>query len=213
MPQFPSTRHVLAADCQRCPSLVDSRTCISWGTGNREAAVLVVGEAPGAGDPDADRWRGGNWTGKAYTTRHSGRQIRELLETIGIDDAYYTNAVKCFPADPEDPTTNREPTATERANCRPYLRQEIDSVDPTVVLATGKHATKSVLARTDHTLDGFLDHVLEPVQCSALETWLVPLIHPSYQAVWIARLGYDRDEYLDALRETLVELGVLGGDG
>ena len=209
MPNFPTTRHVLESDCQRCPQLVESRACISWATGSLEAPVLVVGEAPGAGTPEADRWAGGNWTGKAYTARHSGRRIRTMLESLGVDAAY-TNAVKCFPADPNNPSTNREPTADERANCRPYLRQEIELIEPTAILTTGKHATQSVLALERRELEsGFLETVLEPIRCRSLETWLLPVVHPSYQDVWIGRLGYDPDTYLAAIGSELEAIGAL----
>jgi len=211
MAEFPDrdTRNVLAADCRHCPALVDARECISWGNGPRDAAVVVVGEAPGAGDPDAERWQGGNHTGLAYTSRHSGRTVRELCSDVGFDvaaDCYFTNAVKCFPSDGEG--SNREPTATERDNCRPYLRAELDAVGPAAVLATGKHATASLLAVEERSLDGFLDAVLEPVACPALGTTMVPLVHPSYQAVWISRLEYDYDGYVAAVRETLSEVGI-----
>ncbi|WP_226004764.1 uracil-DNA glycosylase [Natrinema salinisoli] len=206
-PPYPSDRNVLEPDCTRCPALADSRECISWGTGDLDADVVVVGEAPGYGNPEADRWQGGNWTGKAYTSRHSGRRIRRMVDDVGYgDDSYYTNAVKCFPADPEDPTSNREPTPEERATCRTHLLTELESIDPSVVLATGKHATKTVLAAEDRDLEGFLDSVLEPVRCERLDVWLVPILHPSYQDVWIGRLGYEPEEYLEAIGETLDEL-------
>ncbi|MFC6768033.1 uracil-DNA glycosylase [Natrinema soli] len=206
-PVYPNDRNVLESDCTRCPALVESRECISWGTGNLDADIVVVGEAPGYGNPDADRWRGGNWTGKAYTSRHSGRRIRQMVDEIGDgDDAYFTNAVKCFPAEPDDPTSNREPTPEERANCRTHLLTELEEVDPTVVLATGKHATKTVLAAEEQTLEGFIDSVLEPVRCERLDVWLLPILHPSYQDVWIGRLGYEPEEYLEAIGETLDEL-------
>ncbi|QSX00692.2 uracil-DNA glycosylase [Haloterrigena alkaliphila] len=206
-PPFPTTRNVLQPNCQRCPALVEHRECISWGTGPLDASVLVVGEAPGAGIPEADRWQGGNWTGKAYTSRHSGRRIRRMLERVDYgDDAYYTNAVKCFPADPDDPTSNREPTPEERTNCRTHLLTEIETIDPDVVLATGKHATTSVLAAEDRELERFIETVLEPVRCERLETTLVPILHPSYQDVWIGRLGYEPEAYLAAIGETLEDL-------
>lgn len=210
MPEFPDTdaRNALADDCRRCPALVDCRERIAWGNGPADASLVVVGEAPAAGDPTADRWRGGNLTGSAYTSRRSGRKIRELVADAGYaGDAYYTNAVKCFPADPDDPSDNREPTPEERANCRPYLVEEIREIDPLAVLATGKHAAKSVLAVEGRDLDGLLDAVLEPVDCERLGTTLVPLVHPSYQEIWIGRLGHTREEYVAAIRETLSDLG------
>lgn len=206
MATYPEQRHERAEDCQRCPTLVEGRECISWGTGPLDAAVVVVGEAPGAGDPEADRWQGGNWTGMAYTSRHSGRRIRDLLAEAGYPDAYFTNAVKCFPADGEG--SNREPTAEERANCRPYLRREIGTVDPDVVVPTGKHATTSVFALEGIELDGFLEAVLEPVECSSLDTTVLPLVHPSYQNIWIPRLDHTRESYRDALASILDDLTV-----
>ena len=203
VPEFPAKRHVLEADCPRCPALVDARERISWGTGDPDADVLVIGEAPGYGNPDADRWKGGNWTGKAYTSRHSGRRIRTMLAEVGHPDAYFTNAVKCFPASEDDPTTNREPTAEERETCRSHLLAELEGVSPAVVLATGKHATTTVLEAEGEELGGFLDAVLEPIRCERLGVWLLPILHPSYQDVWIGRLGYDSEGYLEALEDAL----------
>lgn len=224
-PDFPDSddAHVLEADCARCPALVESRTRIAWGNGPADADVIVVGEAPAAGDPEADRWQGGNHTGLAYTSRHSGRRIRRLFAAIGYADrTYYTNAVKCFPraavegdngddggescdgggdADP----TNREPTAAELTACRDHLRTEIERVDPAVVVPTGKHATASLLAGEDREIDGFLDLVLERLPLPSMGTDAVPILHPSYQEVWLARLGYDEAEYRASLADQLPE--------
>ncbi|QIB72980.1 uracil-DNA glycosylase [Halogeometricum borinquense] len=200
---FPETEStfVLDADCTRCPELVACRTRISWGNGSRDASVMVVGEAPGAGDSDAEQWQGGNHTGMAYTTRHSGRRIRKLIAAAGHADAYYTNAVKCFPCDGDG--SNREPTATERANCRMHLETELDAIEPEVVVSTGKHATATMLAFDGRELDGFLDTVLDPVELDAFDVMLLPLLHPSYQDVWLSRLGYTESEYREAIRERL----------
>ncbi|MFA9516537.1 uracil-DNA glycosylase family protein [Halopenitus sp. H-Gu1] len=217
-PRFPDRRHVVEPDCSRCGALSEDRTHISWGTGPLDADVMVVGEAPAAGDPEADRWRGGNWTGKAYTSRHSGRRIRRLFADLGYGDrCYYTNAVKCFPRDRDAETiTNREPTREERATCRAHLQTEIDRIDPTVICPTGRHATASVFALGDRDLDGFLESVLEATEMGIevaevgfesiggrIDTTIIPLLHPAYQDVWRARLGYDDDEYRAAIAEAL----------
>lgn len=207
MATFPDSgeRNVLAEDCRRCPSLVEGRTCISWGVGSLDATLVVVGEAPGAGDPSADRWQGGNHTGMAYTARHSGRRIRDLFESLGYapGDLYFTNAVKCFPADGSG--SNREPTSEERDNCRPFLLEEIEQVAPTCVVPTGRHATESLLAGTDRHLDRFLDAVLDPIEIEDLPP-ILPLLHPSYQDVWISRLGFSPAEYEAAIAAALAEL-------
>lgn len=202
----PENRRELAADCRRCPALADARTRISWGVGADDATLAVIGEAPGAGNPDADRWRGGNHTGMAYTSRHSGRRIRGLFESLGYtpDELYFTNAVKCFPSDGSG--SNREPTAEERANCRPYLRSELDAVDPTGVVPTGRHATASLLSVVDRSLDWFLDAVLTPIETDRLPP-IVPVLHPSYRDVWAARLGYDAEGYKQAVGAALEAVG------
>ena len=190
----PDDRLVLDPDCSRCPALVESRERISWGTGPRDASVLVVGEAPGAGDPAAETWKGGNHTGCAYTSRHSGRRIRRLLAALGYgDDCLFTNAVKCHPAG------NRDPTAEELANCRGHLEAEIDAVAPAVVVTTGRHATTTLLAFEGVELDGFLDAVCEPVECPTLGVTCLPILHPSYQAVWLSRLDLTEDEYRERI--------------
>jgi uracil-DNA glycosylase family 4 len=199
-PAFPDGPNVLEPGCERCPDLVDGRECISWGTGPRDAPVMVVGEAPGAGAPDAETWRGGNYTGMAYTTRHSGRRVRRLFDALGYDP-YYTNAVKCFPSDGAG--SNREPTAEERATCRRHLLTEVERVAPEVVVATGRHATESLLAVEEESLDGFVDSVLDPRPLPSLGTTLLPLLHPSYQDVWLSRLGLDEAEYRDRIAAVL----------
>lgn len=141
----------------------------------------------------------------AYTSRHSGRQVRELVADLDCGTGYYTNAVECFPADRAGPSDNRDPTADERANCRLYPVEEIEDVDPEVVLATGSHATRSVLSATGRSLDGgFVEAALDPVALPELGTTLVPVLHPSDEAVWRARLGYEeRGTYVAAVRTAL----------
>ncbi|MFB6161422.1 MAG: uracil-DNA glycosylase family protein [Haloferacaceae archaeon] len=236
-PRRPDAENALVRDpgCARCPALVGCRTEIAWGNGPRDAALVVVGEAPAAGDPDADRWRGGNLTGLAYTSRHSGRRVRTLVAALGLGGrAFYTNAVKCFPcagseaegeagvegprsSDGADPAsaTNREPTDAERAACRDHLLAEVRTVAPDAILATGKHATASLLAAEGRSLDGFLDLVATVLDCPTVGAPVVPALHPSYEAVWRSRLGYDAAGYRAALADALRTAGVAGvrGDG
>lgn len=204
-PEFPDSDSALVVepDCERCPALAECRNRIAWGNGPLDAEVMVVGEAPGAGNPEAERWKGGNWTGMAYTAQHSGRRIRETMATVGYPDSFYTNAVNCFPADPEDPSTNREPTAEELRTCRDHLRTELDRVDPAAVVTTGKHATASLLAFENERVEGFVDGVLEPRKLGSLDATLVPVLHPAYRDVWLSRLGYEKAAYLEELGRVL----------
>ncbi len=86
MVTFPddSHRNSLATTCHRYPRLRESRTCIAWGNGSLQATLVIVGEAPSEGNPDATQWQGGNHTGMAYTSRRSGRKIRTLFASLGF---------------------------------------------------------------------------------------------------------------------------------
>ncbi|MGA9401594.1 uracil-DNA glycosylase family protein, partial [Haladaptatus sp.] len=115
-----------------------------------------------------------------------------------------TNAVKCFPEG--DDGSNREPRAEELANCFDHLRTEIERVDPSVVVTTGKHATKLLFDFESIRMNGFLERVLSPVECERLGVTVLPLLHPSYENVWRKRLGYDRPEYVAAIGSELSAL-------
>lgn len=117
------------------------------------------------------------------------------------------NAVKGFAADPEDLTTDREPTAAERRRCRSHLTTELDQVDPAVVVTTGRHVTASVLSLGGHSINRFLDLGSEPRPVPGREATLLPLLHPSNRNDWRSRLGYaDRDKYVTAIGVTLDQL-------
>jgi uracil-DNA glycosylase family 4 len=198
----PDDRLVLDPGCARCADLVESREHIAWGVGPREAEVVVVGEAPGAGDPEAEQWRGGKRTGVAVTSRHSGRRVRETMAAVGYAErTFYTNAVKCFPSDGAG--SNREPTAAERETCRTHLLAEFEQVAPAAVVTTGRHATRSVLSVEGREVDGFVDSVLDPVRCESLGLTVIPLLHPSYRDVWLGRLDLSLSAYRDELQAVL----------
>ena len=86
------------------------------------------------------------------------------------------------------------------------VRDVIEQVDPDVVVPTGKHATTSVLALEDRTVDSFLDTVLDPIDCPELGVTVVPLLHPSYRDVWVSRLGHTNDSYEQRVADVLREV-------
>lgn len=100
--------------------------------------------------------------------------------------------MNCFP--PE----NRDLTSEELANCRTYISVEVGTVAPQAVLPTGKYATETMLALDGEPLDGLLDCVLEPRESDFHVVPVVPLLHLSYQEVWLSRLGYESNGYIDA---------------
>lgn len=71
------------------------------------------------------------------------------------------------------------------------------------MVTTGRHATESIFSLEGISYEGFIETVLDPMDCPALGTVAVPLLHPSYQDVWRSRLGYAASEYRAAVADTL----------
>jgi uracil-DNA glycosylase family 4 len=121
-------------ECTLCEALVESRSRIVDGTGDPDADVVFVGEAPGEYE-DAE--------GEPFVGR-SGDVLDDALADAGLsrEAVRITNCVRCRP--PE----NRDPTEEELANCRPYLDRELAAVDPVVVVALGKVPAEHLLGRS-----------------------------------------------------------------
>jgi DNA polymerase len=119
--------------CERCDELVACRSRIVNGTGPADADLLFVGEAPGEHEDE----RGEPFVGRSGDVLDDG--LREA--GLGRGDVRITNCVRCRPPD------NRDPTDAELANCRGYLEQEIDRVDPEAVVTLGKVPAEHLLDR------------------------------------------------------------------
>ncbi|MCC5793915.1 MAG: uracil-DNA glycosylase [Chromatiales bacterium] len=122
-----------AASCTGCP-LHASRTQVVFGTGDRAARWMVIGEAPGA-DEDA---QGEPFVGRA------GRLLNEMLRSLGLtrEQVYIANILKCRPPG------NRDPQPDEVSACASLLARQLDLVRPGVILCVGRIAAQSLLATT-----------------------------------------------------------------
>ncbi|MBI4211264.1 MAG: uracil-DNA glycosylase [Deltaproteobacteria bacterium] len=116
--------------CQKC-RLCTGRTNIVFGVGNPDAKLMFVGEAPGR-DEDA---QGEPFVGRA------GQLLNKIIEAMGFkrSDVYIGNIAKCRPPD------NRQPAADEMAACMPYLRKQIDIIDPKIIVCLGATAIQGLL--------------------------------------------------------------------
>jgi uracil-DNA glycosylase family 4 len=116
--------------CTRCP-LSQSRTQAVFGVGNRQAGLMIVGEAPGYHE---DR-QGEPFVGRA------GQLLTAMLASIGLsrEQVFIANVLKCRP-----PNT-RDPQAAEVAECTPYLNRQIELVQPRLLLALGRFAAHCLL--------------------------------------------------------------------
>jgi DNA polymerase len=120
-----------ACNCQKCP-LAPTRTNVVVERGDRNAKILIIGEAPG----EQEDLSGLPFVGK------SGQLLDKILESVGFDtnkDIYVCNTVKCRPPN------NRVPTEIETTTCKPYLLEQIRLVDPKIILLTGATSLKSIL--------------------------------------------------------------------
>jgi DNA polymerase len=102
-----------------------------FGVGDRQARLMIIGEAPGA---DEDR------LGEPFVGR-AGQLLNAMLAAIGLarEQVYIANIVKCRPPG------NRDPHADEAAACRGYLDRQIALVRPRLILAVGGVAAKNLL--------------------------------------------------------------------
>jgi len=117
--------------CRHCP-LCETRTRTVFGAGNREADLMLVGEAPGA---DEDR-QGEPFVGRA------GQLLTRMLEAIGLsrEQVFIANVLKCRPPG------NRDPRSDEIGACNPYLQRQIELVAPRVILTLGRISAHHLLA-------------------------------------------------------------------
>jgi uracil-DNA glycosylase family 4 len=157
---WPELRARVAA-CTRC-TLCSTRTQTVFGVGNPAADWLIVGEAPGA---EEDR-QGEPFVGRA------GQLLNSMLRAIGLarEQVYIANVLKCRPPG------NRDPSASEAAECLPFLEQQIALLKPKIMLAVGRIASQNLL-RTDLTL-GRLRQQVHRFGLSQVP--LVVTYHPAY---------------------------------
>jgi DNA polymerase len=127
--------------CTKCPHLVKSRTQVVFGVGNPEAELMFVGEAPGE---DEDK-QGEPFVGKA------GQLLTKIIETMGFarGDVYIANVLKCRPDMPPGMSGNRKPKAEEMQVCLPYLREQIDIIQPRLLVALGNTAMEGLIGSTE----------------------------------------------------------------
>ena len=119
-------------NCQKC-KLCTNRKHIVFGTGNKNAEVMFIGEGPGA-DEDT---QGIPFVGKA------GQLMNKAFEGLGLvrQEVYIANIVKCRPP------ANRVPEVDEAEACLDYLRNQVILVKPKIIVLLGSTALKNILGK------------------------------------------------------------------
>src|SRR5436305_6792483 len=123
--------------CTKCQHLVCSRTQTVFGVGNPDADLMFIGEAPGA---DEDQ-QGEPFVGRA------GQLLTRIIKAMNFarEDVYIANILKCRPDTPPGSFGNRPPTTAEMQTCRPYLLEQIEIIQPSVLVALGAVAVEGLL--------------------------------------------------------------------
>ena len=117
-------------DCQRC-KLSAHRTQIVFGTGNPNAELVFVGEAPGADEDE----QGLPFVGRA------GKLLNRLIDSVGMrrEDVYICNIIKCRPPG------NRTPEKDEIDTCKPFVFRQIGVLRPRLLCCLGAPALRTML--------------------------------------------------------------------
>jgi uracil-DNA glycosylase len=127
--------------CAKCPHLAASRHSVVFGVGNPQADLMFVGEAPGV-DEDL---QGEPFVGRA------GELLTRIIQTMGFrrSDVFIANVLKCRPDMPDGASGNRPPTPEEMETCLPYLRKQIELIQPKVMVALGGVAMRGLFGKTE----------------------------------------------------------------
>jgi uracil-DNA glycosylase len=152
-----------ARGCTRCPQLAATRHTVVFGSGNADANLMFVGEAPGKNEDE----QGLPFVGQA------GKLLDRLLGEIGLQrsDVFICNTLKCRPPG------NRDPHPVEIENCQEYLLQQVALIEPHVICTLGNFATK--LLRADPTGITRLHGREEVRVIGSRAVHLYPIFHPA----------------------------------
>ena len=168
-------------ECRRCP-LYATRTQVVFGSGNADADLMFVGEAPGFHEDQ----QGIPFVGAA------GKLLDKLLDEIGMSrgDVFIANVLK------SRPPGNRDPQLEEIEACKPYLTRQIELIEPRVICTLGNFSTKLLTRRQDGITRVHgrpQDHVI-----AGLPIRIYPIYHPA--------AGLRSTAMLETLREDFRQL-------
>lgn len=146
-------------DCTRC-KLHKGRKTIVFGSGNPRAALVFVGEGPGADEDE----QGLPFVGRA------GQLLTRMIEAMGLtrDEVYICNIIMCRPPG------NRNPEPDEIASCEPFLIGQLLAIQPKLICALGTFAAQTLL-RTKEPISKLRGRFFRYQGIP-----LLPTFHPAY---------------------------------
>jgi DNA polymerase len=170
-------------ECTRC-KLHKGRKNIVFGVGSPKARLVFVGEAPGE-DEDI---QGEPFVGKA------GQLLTKMIEAMGLQrsDVYICNTVKCRPPN------NRNPEPDELEACEGFLKGQLASLEPEVIVTLGKFAAQALL-RDQSPISRLRGNWR---QYEGIP--LMPTFHPAY----LLRSPGEKGKVWDDLKQVMKKLGL-----
>jgi DNA polymerase len=171
-----------ARGCERCRELAATRKTVVFGSGNADADLMFIGEAPGASEDE----QGVPFVGRA------GKLLEKLLEEIGMarSQVFIANTLMCRPPG------NRDPQPIEIENCQDYLLRKVELIQPSVICTLGNFSTK--LLRGDPAGITRVHGQPEVLVLGRRAVRLYPIFHPA-AALYTPRM-------LQTLREDFMRL-------
>ncbi|HEX2955445.1 MAG TPA: uracil-DNA glycosylase [Chitinispirillaceae bacterium] len=175
--------------CSQC-HLSQTRKKIVFGSGNVDAPVLIIGEAPGEEEDN----QGLPFVGDA------GQLLTQMLAAVQIDrakDAFITNVLKCHPISGESPDN------ADIATCLPILKKQIDIIQPKAILLLGRIAAHAVLGTSES---------ISNMRSRVFKYNIIPCMAIYHPAALLKNASYKRPawEDLKKFKELLDSLGVYG---
>ena len=166
-------------DCKRC-RLHEGRTKAVPGEGHPSTEVVFVGEGPGFNE---DR------LGRPFVGR-AGDLLVRLLGSIGWrrDEVFITNVVKCRPPD------NRDPEPDEVAACAPYLKRQLEALDPALIVTLGRHSMGRFMPGARISQAHGTVRPIDP-ETGAADAMVLAMYHP---AAALRSTEVERQSYADA---------------
>jgi uracil-DNA glycosylase len=177
------------SDCQKCPLAADRNTVV-FGTGDPDADLMFVGEAPGFNEDK----QGKPFVGQA------GKLLDKLLAEIGLErgQCFIANVLKCRPPG------NRDPAPLEIEACEGHLFRQIELIQPRVVCSLGNFATKLLSGRPEGITK--VRGVPQVRELGGRTVFLYPIFHPAaalYTPAMLERLRGDFRALPDLLTQPL----------
>lgn len=158
--------------CTKCERMANSERVIGHSCGNINASIMFIGEAPGRLGADDSQI--------PFHGDQSGHNFEALLEQADLTryQLFVTNAVLCNPKTSEG--NNSTPTTQEVSNCAPFLKRQIELIDPATIVTLGSTSLKAVNLIEAHKLS-------LSASVRTKNKWygrhLIPIYHPGQRAM------------------------------